>query len=93
MNRASARCHGAVAASRPSIPHSDELAADTGSADVPGASQQITARLDIASTAREGQKLELWFDPHRMHLLNPETGAHLTLQRGSRPVGSASLAR
>jgi len=57
----------------------DELAADTGSTDVPGASEQITARLDIASQAREGQKLQLWFDPHKMHLFNPDTGAHLTL--------------
>jgi multiple sugar transport system ATP-binding protein len=57
----------------------DGLAADTGATDVPGASEQITARLDIASTAREGQKLELWFDPHKMHLFNPDTGAHLTL--------------
>jgi multiple sugar transport system ATP-binding protein len=57
----------------------DELAADTGATDVPGAGEQITARLDIASTAREGQKLELWFDPHKMHLFNPDTGAHLTL--------------
>jgi len=57
----------------------EELAADTGATDVPGASEQITARLDTASQAREGQKLQLSFDPHKMHLFNPDTGAHLTL--------------
>jgi multiple sugar transport system ATP-binding protein len=57
----------------------EELAADAGAGDVPGAGEQVVARLDPASRAREGQKLELWFDPRRVHLFNPETGAHLTL--------------
>ena len=57
----------------------EELAADAGAADVPGAGEQIVARLDPASRAREGQKLELWFDPRKVHLFNPENGAHLTL--------------
>jgi multiple sugar transport system ATP-binding protein len=57
----------------------EEIAADTGAGDVPGAGEQVVARLDPASRAREGQKLELWFDPRRVHLFNPETGAHLTL--------------
>jgi multiple sugar transport system ATP-binding protein len=62
----------------------DVLAADAGSDDVPGAGEQIVARLDPASRAREGQKLELWFDPRKVHLFNPETfnpetGAHITL--------------
>ena len=29
--------------------------------------------------AREGHKLELWVDPHKAHLFNPQNGAHLTL--------------
>jgi multiple sugar transport system ATP-binding protein len=57
----------------------EELAADAGASDVPGAGEQIVARLDPASRAREGQKLELWFDPRKMHLFNPDNGAHLTL--------------
>src|SRR6266540_582191 len=57
----------------------EELGADAGSSDVPGAGEQIVARLDPASRAREGQKLEVWFDPRKMHLFNPDTGAHLTL--------------
>jgi multiple sugar transport system ATP-binding protein len=57
----------------------EELAADAGAADSPGAGEQIVARLDPASRAREGQKLELWFDPRKLHLFNPNNGAHLTL--------------
>jgi hypothetical protein len=57
----------------------EELAADAGVADSPGAGEQIVARLDPASSAREGQKLELWFDPRKLHLFNPDNGAHLTL--------------
>jgi multiple sugar transport system ATP-binding protein len=57
----------------------EELAADAGAADIPGAGEQIVARLDPASRAREGQKLELWFDPRKLHLFNPSNGTHLTL--------------
>jgi len=57
----------------------EELAADAGSADVPGGGEQIVARLDTASDAREGEKLELWFDTRKVHLFNPDNGAHLTL--------------
>ena len=57
----------------------EELAADAGVADSPGAGEQIGARLDPASSAREGQKLEPWFDPRKLHLFNPDNGAHLTL--------------
>jgi multiple sugar transport system ATP-binding protein len=69
---------------RASAQELEELAADAGSDDVPGAGEQIVARLDPASRAREGQKLELWFDPRKVHLFNPETfnpetGAHITL--------------
>jgi multiple sugar transport system ATP-binding protein len=57
----------------------EELAADAGAADVPGGTDQVVARLDAASRAREGRPLELWFDPHKLHLFNPDNGAHLTL--------------
>jgi multiple sugar transport system ATP-binding protein len=57
----------------------EELAADAGTGDAPGGSDQVVARLDPASRAREGQQLELWFDPARLHLFNPGNGAHLTL--------------
>jgi multiple sugar transport system ATP-binding protein len=57
----------------------EELAADAGTGDAPGGSDQVVARLDPASRAREGRQLELWFDPARLHLFNPKDGAHLTL--------------
>jgi multiple sugar transport system ATP-binding protein len=57
----------------------EELASDAGASDVPGGASQLVARLDPASRAREGEKLELWFDARKLHLFNPENGAHLTL--------------
>ena len=57
----------------------EELAADAGTGDAPGGSDQVVARLDPASRAREGQQLELWFDPGKLHLLYPDNGVHLTL--------------
>jgi multiple sugar transport system ATP-binding protein len=57
----------------------EELAADAGTGDAPGGSDQVVARLDPASRAREGQQLELWFDPAKLYLFNPGNGAHLTL--------------
>jgi multiple sugar transport system ATP-binding protein len=65
--------------SRATAQELEELAADAGAADVPGAGEQIVARLDPSSRAREGQKLDIWFDPRKVHLFNPENGAHLTL--------------
>ena len=56
----------------------EELAADAGTGDAPG-SDQVVARLDPASRAREGQQLRLWFDPGKLHLFDPGNGAHLTL--------------
>ena len=55
----------------------EELAADAGTGDVPG-SDQVVARLDPASRAREGQRVQLWFDPGKLHLFDPGNGAHLT---------------
>jgi multiple sugar transport system ATP-binding protein len=68
-----------VQGARASARELEELAADTGSTDVPQAGDQLVARLDPASRAREGEKLELWVDPHRALLFNPQNGAHLTL--------------
>jgi multiple sugar transport system ATP-binding protein len=68
-----------VQGARASARELEELAADSGSTDVPQAGDQLVARLDPASRAREGEKLELWVDPHRTQLFNPQNGAHLTL--------------
>jgi multiple sugar transport system ATP-binding protein len=39
---------------------------------------QLVASLDTASRIRDGEPAELWFDPRRMHLFDPESGDNLT---------------
>jgi multiple sugar transport system ATP-binding protein len=68
-----------LAGARATAQELEELADDAGAKDAPGGSDQIVARLDAASRAREGQQLQLWFDPAELHLFNPDNGAHLTL--------------
>jgi multiple sugar transport system ATP-binding protein len=68
-----------VQGARASARELEELATDSGSTDVPQAGDQLVARLDPASRAREGKELELWVDPQRAQLFNPQNGAHLTL--------------
>ena len=71
----------------------EELAADAGTKDVPGGSDQIVARLDPAGRAHEGELLQLWFNPHKLHLFNPDDGAHLTSDQpasGDRPLSTGS---
>ncbi|MEU6643702.1 sn-glycerol-3-phosphate ABC transporter ATP-binding protein UgpC [Saccharomonospora sp. NPDC046836] len=55
-----------------------ELAADAGSADVPGTGSTIVARLSAASDVAEGQNLEVWFDPDKVQLFDPSSGQNLT---------------
>jgi multiple sugar transport system ATP-binding protein len=65
-----------------------ELAAAAGTADVPSAGgdeEQIVARLDSASEAREGQEIELFVDLSKLHLFDLETGRNIS---NSRPSGS-----
>jgi multiple sugar transport system ATP-binding protein len=57
----------------------EELARDAGASDIPGGAEQIVARIDTASRAREGEKLDLWFDPRKVHVFDPDSGANLTL--------------
>jgi multiple sugar transport system ATP-binding protein len=58
----------------------EELAQDAGAADLPHSADQrvqLVARLAGASKARQGQPLELWFDPQHLQLFDPETGRSL----------------
>jgi multiple sugar transport system ATP-binding protein len=57
-----------------------ELAEAAGAADVPsaGAEDRVVARLDTASSAREGQDVELWINVAKLQLFDPETGRNLT---------------
>ena len=67
-----------------------ELAAAAGRAEVPSAGgdeEQIVARLDSASEAREGQEIELFVDLSKLHLFDLETGRNITV--GEREPASA----
>ncbi|WP_433268671.1 ABC transporter ATP-binding protein [Actinosynnema sp. CS-041913] len=55
-----------------------ELAADAGSADVPGDGVSLVTRLSAASTATEGEQAEIWFDADKVQLFDPGTGRNLT---------------
>ncbi|MEV6903631.1 sn-glycerol-3-phosphate ABC transporter ATP-binding protein UgpC [Amycolatopsis sp. NPDC051372] len=57
-----------------------ELAADSGSADVPGAESLIVARLSAESQAAENADLEIWFDADKVKLFDPSNGRNLTYQ-------------
>ncbi|MCI2417740.1 sn-glycerol-3-phosphate ABC transporter ATP-binding protein UgpC [Saccharopolyspora sp. K220] len=63
---------------RASTAELDELAADSGSAEVPTDEGQVVTRLAVESAARESQPLTVWFDPDKIHLFNPNTGQTLT---------------
>jgi multiple sugar transport system ATP-binding protein len=41
---------------------------------------QMVVSLDPMSRIQEGEKAELWLDPSRMHLFDPQTGNNLTRQ-------------
>ena len=43
---------------------------------------QLVVTLDAESQVSEGEEAELWLDPSRMHLFDPESGKNLTHGRG-----------
>jgi multiple sugar transport system ATP-binding protein len=55
-----------------------ELARELETVESPGGADTVVARLDAASGAREGREAELWFDPDRVHLFDPQSGLNLT---------------
>ncbi|WIY03383.1 sn-glycerol-3-phosphate ABC transporter ATP-binding protein UgpC [Amycolatopsis mongoliensis] len=57
-----------------------ELAADSGSADVPGSESQIVARLSAESSAAENADLEIWYDADKIKLFDPSNGKNLTYE-------------
>jgi len=68
-----------------------ELAEAAGAGDVPssgGEEDQVVARLDSASKAREGKEIELWVDSAKLHLFDPQTGQNIAV--ADREPASAS---
>ncbi|MDP9092375.1 MAG: sn-glycerol-3-phosphate ABC transporter ATP-binding protein UgpC [Actinomycetota bacterium] len=59
----------------------DDLARDSGRADLGATVDQVVARLDSASSVREGAEAELWADMRAIHVFDPESGANLTLRQ------------
>jgi multiple sugar transport system ATP-binding protein len=57
----------------------EELAADTGAADLPASGAQLVTRLSAESTAKEGGSVRVWYNAEKIHLFDPHTGRNLTL--------------
>jgi multiple sugar transport system ATP-binding protein len=57
----------------------EELARDAGRADISGTAETVVARLDPATSIREGQDAELWMDVRKLHVFDPATGRNLSL--------------
>ena len=56
-----------------------ELAADAGTADVPGGDAgQVVTRLSATSGAREGEPLQVWVDTGKIQVFDPGSGKNLT---------------
>jgi multiple sugar transport system ATP-binding protein len=74
----------------------EELARDTGAAEV-GQSREgtlVTARLEAASQARQGEEAELWFDSRKLQLFDEETGRSLLADGdGAGPAAEAEPTR
>ena len=72
----------------------EELAQDTGGADLPSTEGgvQVTARLAAESRVRQGAEAELWFDSRHLQLFDPESGRSLLAADGAQaatPVPAA----
>jgi multiple sugar transport system ATP-binding protein len=64
-----------------------EVAHELETVDTASTVDQVVARLDAASTIREGEEAELSFDPSRVHLFDPDSGVNLSVGRGGRDRG------
>jgi multiple sugar transport system ATP-binding protein len=84
-----------VESERVSARELDELAQEAGAADLPssGAERvQMVARLNGSSKTRQGQPLELWFDPKQLQLFDPETGRSLLAGGQEQPAAAGTPA-
>ncbi len=79
-----------VESERVSARELEELAQEAGAGDLPsseGGRVQMVARLRGDSKAKQGQPLELWFDPSQLQLFDPETGRSLLAGGQLEPAG------
>jgi multiple sugar transport system ATP-binding protein len=74
--------HLALDGEQASTAELEKLAAETGTADVPGATHLVT-RLSGASAATQGKKVHVWFDPDHVQVFDPADGRNLTPAPGT----------
>ena len=67
----------------------EELARDSGRADIGGSTETVVARLDPASRITEGEAARLWVDVRTMHVFDPASHRNLTLGNGTAATGPA----
>jgi multiple sugar transport system ATP-binding protein len=70
----------------------EELAKDSGRADIGGATETVVARLDPASRITEGENARLWIDGRKLHVFDPATGRNLTLGAAAAPRNEGGTA-
>jgi multiple sugar transport system ATP-binding protein len=68
----------------------EELARDSGRADVGTSAETVVARLDPATEITEGQKTELWLDVRPVHVFDPATGKNLTRGDSGSPAAAGT---
>jgi multiple sugar transport system ATP-binding protein len=84
-----------VESERVSARELEELAQDAGAGDLPsseGGQVQMVARLGGGSNARQGQPLELWFDPQHLQLFDPDTGRSMLAGGQQQPAAAGTPA-
>jgi len=82
--------HFTVASQQVSSRELEELARDSGEAELGQARNglQIVARLAAASRVMQGQEAELWFDTTQLHLFDQESGRSLLASNGARSIAA-----
>ncbi|HET6259389.1 MAG TPA: sn-glycerol-3-phosphate ABC transporter ATP-binding protein UgpC [Pseudonocardia sp.] len=65
-----------------------DLAADAGTADVPGGDTgTLVTRLSATSGVREGERTEVWVDTAKIRVFDPSSGKNLTSGTGAATAG------
>ena len=80
-----AYCYFTIQGGKATSRELEELARDAGSVDIPSGGDQIVARFDAATKAREGQRIDVWLDAGKIHVFEPDSGANLS-RRVRQPV-------
>jgi multiple sugar transport system ATP-binding protein len=70
----------------------EELARDSGRADIGGTAETVVARLDPATRLSEGEDAQLWVDVRSIHVFDPASGRNLTLGDAGAPADTAGSA-